>query len=132
MRLFKEIGTLLTKSTIIRCFAWVLLVQVINISIDPVDPIAEKLGRLSWEEDLSINDIESIAELLSEQFLGIDIAEQDEDDENGLVKFADLYITQSSIEIKKKCRPLRQSFFPLEKKLTSIVLDFTSPPPRVA
>jgi hypothetical protein len=89
----------------------VLLIQVINISIDPVDPIAEKLGRLSWEEDLAINDIESIAEFLSEQFLGIDIPEQDEDDENGLVKFADLYITQSSIEIKKNADLFGNLFF---------------------
>lgn len=114
------------------CVAWVLLIQIVNISIDPIDPIFDKSGSLAFEEDLSVNDIESIYEFVSEQCLGIDVPEQDEDDENGFVKIMDFYFSQSSIEIKKQYQPLRISFFTIEKNLTSIVLDYTSPPPKTA
>ena len=120
------------KDLIVTCVAWVLLIQLINISIDPIAPISDKLGRLAFEEDLSVNDIESIYELVSEQYLGIDVPEQDEDDENGFVEVMDLYFSKDSVEIKRQHQPLRISFFTIEKNLTSIVLDHTSPPPKVA
>lgn len=119
------------KDVIVMCVAWVLLIQIINISIDPIDPIFDKSGSLAFEEDLSVNDIESIYELVSEQCLGIDVPEQD-DDENGFFEVMDFYITQSSIEIKNQYHPLFISFVTIEKNLTSIVLDHTSPPPKVA
>ena len=120
------------KRIIIQFIALVLLVQVINISIDPMDPVSDKLGRLATHEDLSINDVESIYEFVSEQFLGIDVPEQDEDDESAFIKIMDFYFTQSSIEIKNEYQPYDISFFTIEKNLNSIVLDLNSPPPKAA
>jgi hypothetical protein len=120
------------KDIIVQCVAWVLLIQIVNISIDPIDHVSDKLGRLAFEEDLSVNDIESIYELFSEQYLGIDIPEQDEDDGNGFIKIIDFYFSQSSFDIKEQYQPIRISFLTIEKNLTSIVLDHTSPPPKVA
>lgn len=110
----------------------VLLVQVVNISIDPMDPVSDKLGRLATQEDLSINDVESIYEFVSEQFLGIDVPEQDEDDESAFIKIMDFCFTQSSIEIKNEYQPHDTSFCTIEKNLNSIVLDLNSPPPKTA
>jgi hypothetical protein len=117
---------------IIRVIAWVLLLQVINISIDPIDPVSDKLGRLNTQEDLSINDIESIYEFVSEQFLGLDVPENDEDDENGFVKVINFYFAHWSIEIKNQYQTHRTTFFAIEKDFNSIVLEHTSPPPKVA
>ena len=59
--------------------SWVVMLQLLNISIDPPD-------RHYGPEDLSINDIESCLELVLEVFLGHDnlIDEvDDQDDESG-------------------------------------------------
>lgn len=117
---------------IIRVIAWVLLIQVINISIDPIDPVSDKLGRINTGEDLSINDIESFYELFSEQCLDIDIPESDEDDENGFVKVINFYFSHWSIEIKNHYQAYRTAFHTIEKDFISIVMEHTSPPPKSA
>lgn len=111
---------------------WVLLIQIINISIDPSDPVSDKLGRLALQEDLSVNEIESIYEFVSEHYLGVDIPENDEDDENGFVKVMDFYFSQSFIEIKNQFHINPNGFITYNQGLTSIALDHTSPPPKVA
>lgn len=98
---------------------WVLLIQVISISIDPMDPVSDKLGRLFCHEDLSV----------SEQFLGVDVPEHDQDDERG--KIMDFYFTDTFVKIKTKNQELQISFFAREKNFNSVVLDHTSPPPKV-
>ncbi len=113
-----------------RVVSFLLLLQIINISIDPIDPISIKLGRLTAQEDLSINDIESIYEFISEQCLGVDVPEHDEDDESGLIKAIDIYISQSGIQITNEYRPHIILFYTIDKNLNSIVLDLSSPPPK--
>ncbi|MBI3219912.1 MAG: hypothetical protein HYZ44_10395 [Bacteroidetes bacterium] len=126
----------MNKGVIINIFKsliiWVLLIQIINISIDPLDPVSDKLGRFALQEDLSINEIESIYEFVSEHCLGVDIPENDEDDESGFVKIIDFYFSQSFIEIKNQYLSELSSFFTIENSLTSIALDHTSPPPKLA
>jgi len=51
---------------IIKCFfCWVLLLQGINISIDPPDLKHFKNGSIGHKEGLSTNEIESIYKLIS-------------------------------------------------------------------
>jgi hypothetical protein len=54
-----------------------MALHILNCSIDSPDPLPECIS-----EDLSINDIESISELIIEDFLGFEnaIAEHDEQD----------------------------------------------------
>lgn len=116
-----------------RLVAWVLLVQVINLSIDPMDPLSDKLGRITLEnEDLTVNDIESFYELFSEQCLGIDVPEHDEDDENSFVKVMDFFFVQNSVDLRTDLRPNGQKFFSFELALLSVSEDLSSPPPRLA
>lgn len=116
-----------------RLIAWVLLIQVVNLSIDPMDPISDKLGRLTHEnEDLSINDIESIYELVSEQCLGIEVPEHDEDDENSFVKVMDFFFAGNAIQISRPLTGNRVKFFPLNQRINSIAPDLCYPPPKVA
>jgi len=122
----------ITSRLLNQLVSFLLLIQIINISIDPIDPISIKLGRLTFQEDLSINDIESIYEFISEQCLGVDVPEYEEDDENAVIKIIDVYISQPSIEVEKKYLPVKCVFFAIDEKLHSIVLDLNSPPPKVA
>jgi len=67
----------LRESKYFRFFWLALALHILNISIDAPDRYAE-----DFPEDLTINDIESISELVLEDFLLIDnaIAEHDEQD----------------------------------------------------
>ena len=64
-----------------------LLFQMINISTDPVDQINFKNGVAVIEEDLNINEIESVFELISEKIFDQGIPESDENDEDTFIKY---------------------------------------------
>lgn len=66
-----------------RALAWCLLIGLLNISIDPPDREARGVA-----EDTSINEIESVVELVTEELLGMDdfLPEHDESDESGFAK----------------------------------------------
>jgi hypothetical protein len=68
------------KHIAVRVFCWILLLQLINISIDAPDLIPATATSQYEDEDLSINDIESIYELISEIVFDVDVPEGDEND----------------------------------------------------
>lgn len=109
---------------------WVLLLQVINLSVDPVDPVNDKVGGMS--QHFQVNDIESIYELICEHFMGMEIPEHDEEDLNGFLSLFMLYYTPTAIEnhTLPVARTLR--YFFIESSLQSVTSDFISPPPQVA
>lgn len=111
---------------------WMLLLQVINLSIDPVDPVSYKVGRMSLQENFHANDIESIYELICEQFMGMDVPEHDEEDLNGFLSLFMLYFTPTSIENQTPPVALTLRYFFIESTLQSVTPDFISPPPQVA
>ena len=67
----------------VRVFWGVLALVLLNLSIDPPDK--EAPGQ---QEDLSVNEIESIVELVAEQWLGLEdfLPEHDESDDSGFAK----------------------------------------------
>lgn len=71
------------KATWSKYFTWGLLLGFLNLSIDPPD--REAPGQ---REDTTINEIESLVELIAEQWLGIDdfLPEHDESDDSGFLK----------------------------------------------
>lgn len=117
-----------------RILTWILLIQIVNISIDSTDalPIIDSLGLLTAHEDLSVNDIESIYEFVSESCLGVDVPEQDEDDENGFVKVMDFYFTGAYITIKPKYIEKDLHVTSMIHGTFSVLLEHISPPPRTA
>ena len=74
-----------------RVVCWILLLQLINISIDPPDMERATYASDSGEEDLSINDIESIYELVAEKVFDEDVPESDENDIDTASQTFDLY-----------------------------------------
>ena len=114
----------------IQLITWVLLIQVINLSIDPVDPLTYKLGRVS--EDLTINDVESIFEFIAETFTSVEIPESDEDDINTFSKIFITCIEILPITIVYKSSDIDLPFCHYLGILESLPLDFVAPPPRLA
>ena len=54
---------------------WILLLQLFNLSIDPARHQNFINGQFTFQEDLSINKIESIYELISEHIFKKDVPE---------------------------------------------------------
>jgi hypothetical protein len=121
-------------SLMFRYFWVVLAFHILNISIDAPDAKPD-----SFSEDLNFNDIESIAELVLEGWLGIQniVPEHDEpDDQDGNsleMKKVDFFYQQASLKF--------QVFYPLSTSVKFYnqnkpfcperYLPIFSPPPEV-
>ena len=79
------------KNIIKHFVCWILLLQVINISIDPPNLVQFKDGRITNKEDRSINQIESIYEMISEEIFNKDVPESDQNDAEKYLETFDLY-----------------------------------------
>ncbi len=88
------------KHIAVRILCWILLLQLINISIDAPD-LLQTTGTSQYEdEDLSINDIESIYELISELVFEIEVPEGDETDIDKKPPVFEVYYFPSRPEIQ--------------------------------
>lgn len=65
---------------------WILLLQLTNLSIDAGRHQNVINGQLTFQEDLSINKMESIYELISEYLFKKDVPETQNSDHHSLVK----------------------------------------------
>lgn len=114
---------------------WGLIgLYLLNISVDTPDPNPQHIP-----EDLSLNDQESIVELVVEQVLGFEDAIKEYDDydteehnEKKIVKI-DLLVHSSKTDDKADIHLHgKEKYFPdNEVRLTSGFIEIDSPPPRV-
>ena len=120
------------KNIVLLAITWILLVQVINLSIDPTDPVPFKSGKVTACEDLTINEIESIYELVSEQCMGVEVPEHDDSDHQGsFVKVMTFFFVNSSIKFREQHQQNRISFFISDEALPSFDIELLSPPPKL-
>jgi hypothetical protein len=118
-------------SAISRILILLLVVHVLNLSIDAPDPLPDYIP-----EDMSVNDIETIAEYVLEKYLDIDNAlpEHDEDDNagDGKLKKVDFYCSLKCFLEILPYIDLTGSFrHPLHDIYTSLdKLSCLGPPPR--
>ncbi len=113
-------------------FCWALLLQMVNLSINPVRNENYINGQYTFQEDLRINKIESIYELILEHIFKKDVPETQDSAEQGLVKAAFIwqqvqYVSFVPIVIEK---PIEHNhtytaYFPV----TTLALE--SPPPKI-
>ncbi len=107
-------------------------VQLLNMSIDPVD--VEPFGMA---EDLSINDIESLVELVLEEIIGIEncVAESDERDTDSVkckVIFSFIITPQEPFR-NNQLNAIKVTHIPQEENFfVSTILEEVTPPPRLA
>jgi hypothetical protein len=117
-------------SRVYRIFCLLMALHLLNLSIDSRDPDPD-----NFPENLSFNDIESIAEFVTEIVFGWHDAfeEHDETDseEGGSLDFYKFYCSNQSLTIIR-CRPLFLSRFYIRNVVVVLapVKDILSPPPR--
>ncbi|QKZ14302.1 hypothetical protein [Spirosoma sp. KUDC1026] len=120
-----------------RLFCLLMALHVLNFSVDSPDRYNRSTTLIQDQEDLSINDIESISELLLEECLGLvnAVPEHDEHDEEAgqLLSLQDYIFTQTFT-----LRPPARSIHFLHTAVitftstpvSTYVPDITSPPPQ--
>jgi hypothetical protein len=122
------------RQHIIFRYLWlVVALNILNFSIDAPDPHIQ-----SVQEDLSINDMESIVEIVLEKMLGLDdaLAENDEQENENSFQFKQHldYFVLSYIIIPQKIKIIPQIEKTTSYKpyfLLSFYPDICPPPPKV-
>ncbi len=118
------------KNIMRQFVCWVLLLQMINISIDPPDLKHFKNGRFIRTEDLTINEIESIYELISEVFFEKYVHERDENDIGTSSNTFNLYFyTSTSIELIIPVFSIKHSCYH-RNKYSDLFTEPVFPPPK--
>ena len=118
-----------------KIIIWVLLIQMINICTDPVDSLNFKNGHITSEEDLSINEIESVYELVSEKVFNEGVPESDENDEDTFVKVFNVFF---SVPLMVSIKFLSISQYIISHNsfycdsIYSNTIQINSPPPKQA
>ncbi len=113
-----------------KIICWVLLLQMLNVSIDPPDVKHFKTSNVVHTEDLLINEIESIYELISEVLLNLYVHETDENDIHAISKTIHIYFF--GLTAMQFCAPTFSiGYFSYSQDIFS-VLDAKpiSPPPK--
>ena len=88
------------KNIIKQGVCWILLLQVINISIDPHDFKQSKYMPVAFSEDFSSDEIESISELIAENIFHKEVPPGDEDEiETSSPPFEFYFYTGTSIRL---------------------------------
>jgi hypothetical protein len=86
-----------TVKNIMKQFVcWILLLQMINISIDPPDIKQYTEKGIVHKEDLSINETESVYESVSEGIFDKDVPESDEEDIDTNSEISEFYFVSSN------------------------------------
>lgn len=116
-----------------RIICFIFAVHILNISIDPKDPEPDFA-----QEDLAINDIESIAEFFVEMVFGFEnaFAEHDEPDTSNSTSadFYKVFFTTPHVTSYPDTAFItvhKEYFYYTERILSQRVRDITPPPPRV-
>ena len=80
------------RHMVVKFFGWFLLLQMINISIDPPNLQFTKKNINNDRVHSLVNVSESIYELLSEEFFDNDVPEDEQNDIEKFEKSIDLYV----------------------------------------
>lgn len=119
-----------------RLFCLLMALHVLNVSIDSPDRNSSVTLISNQSEDLSINDIESLGELLLEECLGITVPEHDDPDEDSAItKLGQDYFFTATF-VFAPLLPLIRFLLPEFTLFNTVripahVLDILSPPPQL-
>jgi hypothetical protein len=122
----------LIKNIIKQVVCWILLLQIINISIDPPDLKHLRSGSITGEENLSVNKIESVYELIVEGVSDEEVPESEEDEIDTtsqslvLYFFSKMFNQLPIADFSVKHVSFHQTNFP------SVTMEPHIPPPKQA
>jgi hypothetical protein len=117
-----------------QCISLLLVLLVLNVSIDPPDLLKNLDNDIALEEDVSINEMESISEVVLEQVLDIDNAIPESQDEDNKMCLKKVEIVHACYTLHCPVAPIvyliqtSQSSFSLQLR-KQFNLNTTTPPP---
>lgn len=111
-----------------------LVMTILNVSIDPPDLLRNLDNDLALEEDVSINEMESISEVLLEKVFGMHnvVPETDDEDHETYLKKVEIVhmhydLSYPELIVEFLTTPVQNTFpFSLREQTS---LHITSPPP---
>ena len=111
---------------------WVLLLQLINLSIDPARHGDYINGKFTFQEDLSQNKIESVYELVSEYLFKKDIPEAQNADTHSLVKSFIIFhqVPAATVQLILVEEPILHNHS-YQAAIPKFIQILESPPPKV-
>jgi hypothetical protein len=118
------------RNIVARFVCWILLLQMINISIDPADLKQFKSAQMLDNEDLSINEMESVYELVSENVFEKDVPESDESDVDKQSHTFDLYCSKFGYTPQPVFAFVAEYYQYYQRDVSFDCPQPTSPPPR--
>lgn len=110
---------------------WLLLLQMVNLCINPPRHLILINGTPTYAEDLSINTMESVLEVVLEEVFGKDVPETQDAFEIGQVKVCwNVHADQPSFGIT--CVDVKHAHFPrYTRSIPEWHASSTSPPPKM-
>jgi hypothetical protein len=110
---------------------WGLLLQMINLSVDPARHLNIVGGKYTISEDLSINKMESVYELVLEYVFKIEVPETQDAEEEVLQKTGLTYclVDKVNIDLKVPVGPVRHNHRYTES-IPEHIPALHSPPPK--
>lgn len=119
------------KGKLKYCCCWILLLQLINLSIDPARHANFINGKLTFQEDLSINKVESVYELLLEHIFKKDVPETQDVGNHSLAKMFIIFhqIPNPDTQIILKEEPIQHNHG-YQALIPELAQALESPPPK--
>ena len=120
------------KNFIKQVVCWILLLQIINISINLPDINYPNYRNVLSKEDVSIDELESVYELIAEDVFNKEVPESDEDEIDTSSQPFELYF------FTKTCSKLPALAFPAkhfsryQNNFLSIFQEPHLPPPKIS
>jgi hypothetical protein len=117
---------------IARLVCWILLLQMANISVDPPDLRQVKKSTISLKEDLSINEMESVYELISEGVFENNVPESEENDIDSKLQSIDLYCFTLTYDMRSVSYLHVRRYSSYYNNFSFETPEPNSPPPKYA
>jgi hypothetical protein len=110
---------------------WALLLQMVNLSVDPARHLNIVGGKYTISEDLSVNKMESVYELVLEYVFKIEVPETQDAEEELLQKTGLTYYLaeKENIDLKAPVRPVLHNHSYTES-IPEHIPVLHSPPPK--
>ena len=123
---------LFNRNSIKQVVCWILLLQIINVSINTPDLKCAKQSSLSKTENLSINETESVYELIAEGMFDKKVPDSDEDDMDTSSPSFELYFFPKICSKLPAFNFLIEYFPHYSNNFLSVHQEPHFPPPRFA
>ncbi len=123
--------TYVIKNIVKKVICWILLLQIINISVDPPDLNVRAYDTATSKKESSFDETESVYELIAEGVFDEKVPESDEDEMDTSSPSFELYF------FNRSCSRLPALVFPLHhsphyhNNFLSLHQEPHSPPPKI-